>query len=321
MKSDGNVCHWYELAEACFGGGCGPFGCGITQCDAEVDAPPTDPPVADTNTDTDGPTVAPIITTTTSPTLAQTEPVTEAPVTNPPTVEQTTVSPTAPSVDCSTITDCEGCVAAGCAFAVGACLESCNVIADAACYSTDQPSFMDLSAQEICEIQMNAVADAAACSQGTDCESCVSITLSDPESTCFWRASDNVCSATACDQTGACGVSTCDAGPDALCQAAGSDCATCLEASCAWLSQTQTCVPSCDVATNGDNCFSSEVFPQSNNQDICEAAVTSPEDTVLCFDQTDCESCITTEKEDGTFCEWYMDEETNIQWCQTVRIV
>lgn len=77
VKSDGGPCQWYETANSCFGGGCGPFGCGSAQC-------------SNTTTTTNGGNTP--TTTTTGGPNGSTEAPTEAPVTTPSTTNPTSSS-------------------------------------------------------------------------------------------------------------------------------------------------------------------------------------------------------------------------------------
>ena len=47
------------------------------------------------------------------------------------------------------------------------------------------------------------------------------------------------------------------------------------------------------------------------------AAADTAADGDLCFAQLDCNTCLETLKANGDPCQWYVDETTGIQWCQT----
>lgn len=311
LKSDGLPCNWYQQADACFGGGCGPFACGSLTCQGATTAAPTTEPPTSAPKETPQRGTGPPVTQVPEP-----APPTVAPTSEPPT-EPPTATPTGAPVSCGSLQQCEACVDTGCAFAVSACLDSCDAIADGKCYSLSQPTMVDMTSKAVCQLYRNALTDAAACSAGTDCASCTSTQLLTKSSTCYWFAGMDTCSSERCNQTGTCGVSTCDASPDAICQAAGSNCATCLEANCSWVSAGELCSSACDAI--GDTaCYSSDTFPQFDNSEICTQASTDEADLQLCFGQMDCETCVMTEKSDNTTCQWYIDQTTGIQWCQTV---
>lgn len=263
----------------------------------------------------------------------------EVDATTPPVVDEATDPPTlSPSVNCNILLDCDACVLADCAWAVGACMDSCDMIADTSCYSF--AAMMDSgSAEEICDIQRDEVADAAACATPTDCASCTGTALpSNPDAaTCLWVAETQVCQAVACDMNGLCGVAECPAeeAPTAAPSVAESvscvgfnDCTSCLEAGdiCAWMEATQECADSCMLMGDEDmqtkqaansflGCFSSVTFPDSSLDQICAAADQAGADRVLCDAPMDCASCLETLKSDGEACQWYSDESTGIQWC------
>lgn len=156
--------------------------------------------------------------------------------------------------------------------------------------------------------------DQANCEVQTDCESCSSTAIMDGSSNCFWYADSMTCSNVNC-QGGVCGVSECEASAESICQAAASDCETCIGASCAWF-PLGACAPSCADLPADSDCYSTESTP-GNAMAICLTAQTNVANRELCFAIMDCGTCTTTMKSDDKPCEWYKDEATGVEWCQT----
>lgn len=94
----------------------------------------------------------------------------------------------------------------------------------------------------------------------------------------------------------------------------GSDCSTCLAAGCAWF-PLGLCSPTCADLQDAD-CYSAASFPDLDADGICEAAATNAADRELCFAVENCGDCTATVKSDGSTCQWYIDEETGVDWCQ-----
>ena len=59
--------------------------------------------------------------------------------------------------------DCNSCLEAGCALAVGECMISCEFIADAPCYDAASPRFANNTVDEICMMAEEAEADQQIC--------------------------------------------------------------------------------------------------------------------------------------------------------------
>ena len=107
--------------------------------------------------------------------------------------------------------DCPACLTRGCGFAVGMCIESCSMLADAPCYSVSSssvdPSVVSSSASSICALAASAASDAQLCGAATgDCASCVATGLSETGKTCQWLDGGGCVSE--CGMMG-CGKTTC----------------------------------------------------------------------------------------------------------------
>merc|ERR1719491_1534997 len=92
------------------------------------------------------------------------------------------------------------------------CLESCNIIADIACYniqSFNRDTNSMMTGDDVCAVAENDLADMTLCSSQTDCTSCVETNLvSDTLSwNCQWFPDGNYCSS-GCGMAG-CGDTTC----------------------------------------------------------------------------------------------------------------
>jgi hypothetical protein len=110
--------------------------------------------------------------------------------------------------NCNEFSTCIDCIDQGCSWAgTGECLESCDIIADAPCYSTEY-YFDNMTAEEICNIEEDRIEDFEACSALSNCTDCVSTLLpSDENRTCMWFAEFGYCDS-ACGMNG-CGVYEC----------------------------------------------------------------------------------------------------------------
>lgn len=117
---------------------------------------------------------------------------------------------------CDQNMSCDSCLSSACAWApaAGGCMDSCGMVADAACFDVDT----DISAAaatgrqsstvgDICSVADSQQADAAQCAGLTGCTECVGSVLSDGTSTCQWFADAGSC-ASACGMDG-CGETTC----------------------------------------------------------------------------------------------------------------
>jgi len=167
--------------------------------------------------------------------------------------------------ECGTI-DCIDCIESSCAWAVGICLESCSMIADAPCYSSEYSSD---PATEICQRKDDDEADSAACSSQTDCGGCVQ-TLKSDGSYCQWYAEDSFgsphpspyCSTGGCDMVG-CGSSVCP-----LDCSVATECSDCLNGNCSW-SPEIGCFDSCDLIADA-SCFSPGRITDTV-QEVCDS--------------------------------------------------
>jgi uncharacterized protein YodC (DUF2158 family) len=120
---------------------------------------------------------------------------------------------------CSANDSCGSCLFSACAWAAEAgCVDSCDQVADVACFTTDSVVASTARAsdvQDICLIADTQQADASLCSAVSECTSCVGTILSDGTTSCQWfdMMGSSYC-ASACGMDG-CGVSTCPAETDA----------------------------------------------------------------------------------------------------------
>ena len=224
------------------------------------------------------------------------------------------------------IASCEECLEQGYAWAIGECLTSCSVIADAPCYSTQY--FGNKTAEEICEIERNDTADTNLCQLQTDCASCTNTTKSDGSSTCEWYVdgTSSWCGTGGCGMFGVCGSSDCMISDDVTasqppatssmyCSSApnATTCEECVEADCAWT--IGECWISCDVIADA-SCYSTEYFGNRTSAEICEIERNGTADNNLCEQRRDCVSCTNTTKSDGSSnCGWYVDGANS--WCGT----
>jgi hypothetical protein len=81
---------------------------------------------------------------------------------------------------------CNQCLSAGCAYLGNQnCLESCDIIADTACYdSTTFPNITNIT--EICIKAEQNEMDIQLCSEQSTCTACTSVSLSDNDKSCTW---------------------------------------------------------------------------------------------------------------------------------------
>lgn len=117
---------------------------------------------------------------------------------------------------CEENTTCEECLGNACAWVpMEGCLPSCSVIADTSCYELDVGVDFPTSTtrqggetpESVCAVAAANESDAAACSNQTDCGSCVSTSLSNGMNTCSWYGT--YCDSLACGMD-SCGSTTCD---------------------------------------------------------------------------------------------------------------
>jgi hypothetical protein len=254
--------------------------------------------------------------------------------------------------ECSVTNDCRTCLEnSNCVFAVGTCFSECMEPENGAtCYSSMNVAFADsgASAADLC-ILYNS--DNARCTSQKSCRDCTQTLKSDGNS-CQWYPDAGENGACFGGGTGPFGpgdlscpedetippeepVET-DApttpapttpvptdpptdavveDPEIVCQAAASDCASCLQAGCAWFPMG-ACAPSCAELPQDTDCYSLDLFPEFDVPGICETANTNTADREMCFALIDCATCTSTTKSDGTTCQWYIDETTGVDWCQ-----
>merc|ERR1712241_692275 len=103
------------------------------------------------------------------------------------------------------------------------CFDSCNVIADVACYDIQNfNSDRMMTVNDICVAAENDEADTYLCESQTDCTSCVATALvSDPNKSCHWSQDGNYCSSH-CGMDG-CGETTSCVADAGMISANGSD--------------------------------------------------------------------------------------------------
>jgi hypothetical protein len=107
---------------------------------------------------------------------------------------------------CTNNTSCNDCLGAECAWLpVLGCLESCEVIADTACY--DIQLFPNSTVEDICTLVENNGAESDLCRGHKDCDTFVETILSDGLSSCQWFSDaeggycDNACGIIGCGDT------------------------------------------------------------------------------------------------------------------------
>mmetsp|Transcript_11701 Transcript_11701/g.17173 ORF Transcript_11701/g.17173 Transcript_11701/m.17173 type:complete len:631 (-) Transcript_11701:148-2040(-) len=208
---------------------------------------------------------------------------------------------------CVTIDNCNECLESedGCAWAASSCLESCDVIADVACFDTSDGD----SSDEICLLVEQQEQEDALCGGMTSCSDCVSTSLlSDPDKTCAWFEEFSTCSSELCTMAG-CGSETCDEKPPpASCDAVDKDCTTCLTDGCAWIDGA-TCLESCDIIADA-NCYPSpEDGDATTIEEVCIQADQEAQDTELCTSRESCTECVETSliSDASNVCTWYAD--------------
>ena len=109
---------------------------------------------------------------------------------------------------CSVKSSCRECLDGGCDWSEVGCLDSCDMVADVSCYSSQY--FDNMTSDEICTAADNDNADSVLCGDQTDCSSCVGSVLSDGVNTCQWFK-EGFC-ASGCNMIG-CGEITCPLEP------------------------------------------------------------------------------------------------------------
>merc|ERR1712241_1619366 len=109
------------------------------------------------------------------------------------------------------------------------CFDSCNVIADVACYDIQNfNSDRVMTGNDICVVAENDEADTFLCESQPDCTSCVATALvSDSSKSCHWSQDGNYCSSH-CGMYG-CGETTTCAADAGMLSANGSDEAVTIE--------------------------------------------------------------------------------------------
>jgi len=362
LQSDGtSPCQWYPITQSCWTGACNQLGCGTTTC--PVGGDDNDGGGSFLSCSSSGASTCPEC-------LALEDDCVWNSLTNTCVINNGTLSDSAFSTTCNddvlgnettgapagtpapstttsigggnagAIASCEECLEQGYAWAIGECLTSCSVIADAPCYSTQY--FDNKTAAEICEIERDNTADTNLCQLQTDCVSCTNTTKSDGFSNCAWYVDGTLswCGTGGCNMFGVCGSLDCMALDDVTpsqppstmmsddvtpsqppstsnmyCSSApnATTCEECVEADCAWT--IGACWNSCSVIADA-SCYSKEYFGNNTSAGICEIERNSTTDTSLCEQQMDCVSCTNTTKSDGSSkCGWYVDGENS--WCGT----
>ncbi len=169
---------------------------------------------------------------------------------------------------------CEECmVSNGCGWLGGSCIPSCDMIADAVCYSPPQT----------CEEAANDEANSSLCSSKTEggCDECIATIQSDGTSPCLWFETDFF---TSCGHkayqgmldTGP-GVTTCsesitddekDGGDNTIIEGCASHtrCLSCLSANCAFT--TDSCLDECEILDA--SCYRLTDFAGYTPNSLCE---------------------------------------------------
>ena len=129
----------------------------------------------------------------------------------------TTAAPSATQPACSARQTCRDCLLdadaapSSCAWVpVEGCMDSCDRIADAACYTHRAFADEGLDGRQICARAAADEADARLCGTKGDCASCTAAVLSDGSTTCQWFDDGGGFCGSGCGMIG-CGVTTCDA--------------------------------------------------------------------------------------------------------------
>lgn len=222
---------------------------------------------------------------------------------------------------------CGDCLAAECGWVPRSfCLPSCDIIADVACYSSQDTSASNNNNntnEDICARAAVEVSDQELCSSASSnagCRNCTSVVLSDGISTCRWFPSSGTfagtcCTGDFCDFPGLGGTFTCEddenneTPPIPSCDMI-STCSECLDSTCAWAAGS--CIQSCiDIADAA--CYTIRPTPvnsttsASTSQQICAIADAEDTDTDLCIKQLDCSTCTATVLSSNASekCEWY----------------
>jgi uncharacterized protein YodC (DUF2158 family) len=215
--------------------------------------------------------------------------------------------------DCENATACDDCLVSGCGWIAGSCLESCDLIADTACFSSEY--FPGNTSAEICEIASRDQADSSLCAAQTDCGTCTSSVLSDGSTTCQWFAIDGESGGVCCGGGSGCdlaGTGSFSCNKTSTCENATA-CDDCLVSECAWA--VGSCFESCSVIADAP-CYSAENFPNNTGSEICSIEENNTADEALCSNKTDCGTCTSTVKSDGSSnCQWYNGQNGTIDFC------
>lgn len=204
----------------------------------------------------------------------------------------------------------------------GECFPSClEGPADSPCYTNTTLGLDggDTVIEDVCQLADNAQADALLCNTNgaTSCAACTSITLSDGFSTCLWfnDAGVGYCSSD-CGRNG-CGTATCgdlgnggdddddddDIGDDTSNCTAFTSCTECFEMNCAWLGTGRGCLEGCDIIAD-ISCYDQSTFPGLDAAQACDAVIAIESEELLCDQQSDCTSCVSTTLSSGSTCLW-----------------
>jgi hypothetical protein len=201
---------------------------------------------------------------------------------------------------CMNNTSCDSCLDENCVWVpVEGCLETCEVIADTACY--DIQFFPNNTIEDICILVENSEADSDLCQGQNSCDTCVETLLVDSVSTCQWFAEGGYCDS-ACGMFG-CGDIVCSENSTLAMDCEDYDtCDECLEELCSW-TPSVGCIKSCDVIADTSCFFSSNT---STIEETCMASEASVADEMICTSNVDCGTCVSTALADGfTTCQWF----------------
>ncbi|CAB9514322.1 expressed unknown protein [Seminavis robusta] len=114
------------------------------------------------------------------------------------------------STSCQALASCSDCMASsgGCAWVAGSCQDSCDEIADAACYTLS--AFPSMVADDICFMAKEEVYNQQHCGGAGNCLDCTNTVMADGESKCSWftdEQNNGWCGTPGCDMNGICGSS------------------------------------------------------------------------------------------------------------------
>jgi hypothetical protein len=101
---------------------------------------------------------------------------------------------------------------------------------------------------------------------------------------------------------------------EVTCQAAASNCESCLEATCAWLPSIEACVPDCSSMADDAECYAAAAESPVTGQ-LCRLAENVTADREVCLAQENCEACLEANISDGSACQWYKDVDNGLSWC------